>query len=278
MMNITKDKYLLGVVSLFLLLFSISYGQEKSTSTIGTRFITDFEDAFDGSVYVFSRPLSWQGDDWLNFGYAIAGAAALTLVDKDVRKIFLRNQCKTGDRLAEIGEFYGEPLTIVLITGSIYLFGNIVDNSWARETAVIMTAALFPGGIYQSAAKISAGRSRPYLGLGNYYFNPFLMEEGYYSFVSGHTLVAMTTSLVLGGRINNSIAKGIFYSLGILTGLSRLNSDDHWISDVFLGGALAAAVTQSAMSWKIKSKIEHRVGFDFRVLPSGNGLTMVIKW
>jgi len=277
-MKTNRYQYLILTIVLSLLIVTISFGQEKNSSTMGTRFISDVGDAFDGSVHVFSRPLYWQGDDWLNFGYVIAGAAALSLIDKDVRGFFLRNQSETGDDLAKIGEFYGEPLTVVLITGSIYLFGNIADNSWARETAIIMTAALLPGGIYQTAAKISAGRARPYLDLGNYYFDPFRMEEDYYSFVSGHTLVAMTTSLVLAGRINNSIAKGFFYSMGVLAGVSRLYSDDHWLSDVFLGGALAAAVAQSAMSWNSANKKNNHVGLDFRVFPSGNGLTMVFNW
>ncbi len=202
--------------------------QGDETSSVGKRLVSDVTDTFHGSVHVFSKPLYWQGDDWLNFGYVIAGAATLSLLDKEIRSVFQRNQGNAGDAIANIGEVYGEPLSIVLITGGIYLFGNIMDDTWARETAVIMTSALLPGGIYQTFAKISAGRARPYLELGNYYFDPFRMEEDYYSFVSGHTLVAMGTSFVLASRINNSIAKGLFYSLGVMTGLSRIYSDNHW--------------------------------------------------
>jgi membrane-associated phospholipid phosphatase len=280
------NKTLLLIATLYLFYTQVLIAQsndiqadrEMNTSTMGTRFISDVSDAFDGSVYVFSRPLYWQGDDWLNFGYVIAGVAALSLIDKDVRGFFQRNQSETGDDLAKIGEFYGEPLTVVLITASIYLFGNIADNSWARETAVIMTAALLPGGIYQTTAKISAGRARPYLELGNYYFDPFRMEEDYYSFVSGHTLVAMTTSLVLAGRINNSIAKGFFYSLGALAGLSRLYSDNHWLSDVALGGVLAAAVSQSAATWLDDSTEPAFGGVKWQLVPTRNGLSLTLAW
>jgi membrane-associated phospholipid phosphatase len=255
-----------------------SYGQDQDSTTIGSRFTSDVSDAFKGSVYVFSRPLDWQGNDWLNFGYVIAGAAAISLIDTEVRDFFQRNQSGSDNILIKIGEFYGEPLSVVLITGCIYLFGNIADNDWARETAVIMTASLLPGGIYQTAAKISAGRARPYLELGNYYFDPFRMEEDYYSFVSGHTLVASATSFVLASRINNVIAKGVLYSLGVLTGISRLYSDDHWLSDVFLGGALAAAVTQSALSWNEQNKQSLSGGLNLRVLPMKNGLTLSLRW
>ncbi len=277
-LNIEGFKRPLFSIIFLLLIVTISFGQEKKSSTMGQRFMSDVGDAFYGSVHVFSRPLYWQGDDWLNFGYVIAGAATLTLVEKEVRKFFLRNQSETGDALAKIGEFYGEPLTVVLITGSIYIFGNIADDKWARETAVIMTAALLPGGIYQTTAKMSAGRARQYLELGNYHFEPFRMEEDYYSFVSGHMLVALGTSLVLAGRINNSIAKGFLYSFGILNGLSRLYTDNHWLSDVVLGGALAAAVTHGANSWNKTINKNNHSGLNFRLFPSRNGITLTLKW
>jgi len=277
--NNGADLKALRFVLIFLLLMvRMSFGQEMKTSTINTRFMTDVCNAFNGSVHVFSQPLHWQGDDWLTFGSIVAGAAALSIIDKDVRGFFMRNQGRTGDAVAKIGEFYGEPLSVVLITGSIYLFGNIADDSWARETAIIMTAALFPGGIYQTTAKFSAGRARPYLELGNYHFNPFRMEEDYYSFVSGHTLVAMTTSFVLASRINNTIVKGFLYSLGIVAGISRMYSDNHWISDVFLGGALAAAVTHTATDWHKSRKINNISGLNFNVFPSKNGLTINLAW
>jgi hypothetical protein len=88
-MNTNRYRYLLESLFLLLLLLSNGFGQEKNSTTMGTRFIADVGDAFNGSVYVFSRPLYWQGDDWLNFGYVIAGAAVLSLVDTGVREFFV---------------------------------------------------------------------------------------------------------------------------------------------------------------------------------------------
>ena len=271
-------KYQFSALIFLVFIYNAGFGQEQTTSNMGQRLLTDVGDAFNGSVHVFSRPLYWHEKDWLNFGYVIAGAAVISLFDKEVRGFFLRNQSETAKDIFKIGEFYGKPISVVVITGSIYIFGNIVDNDWARETAIIMTAALLPGGIYQTTAKISAGRARPYLDLGNYYFDPFRMEEDYYSFVSGHTLVAATTSLVLASRINNDIAKGVLYSLGLLAGVSRLYSDNHWLSDIFLGGALAAAVTNSAMIWREKIKENSPYGMEMQIFPLNNGIAINLKW
>jgi membrane-associated phospholipid phosphatase len=253
-------------------------GQGHESPGMGQRFVSDVKDAFNGSVHVFSQPNSWQGDNWLNLGYVVAGAALLSFVDKEIRNVFQRNQSKTADSFARIGEFYGEPLTIVLITGGIYLFGNIMDDKWARETAIIMTAALLPGGIYQTTAKISAGRARPYLELGPHYFDPFRMQEDYYSFVSGHTLAAMGASMVIARQFNSTIAKGLIYSLGILTGLSRVYSDDHWSSDVFLGAALAVATSHSAASWIDNDRNVAQGKLKWLVSPAPNGIRLVLMW
>jgi len=265
-----------GVIYFFLVV--ISFGQETNSSTMWHRFESDVSGAFNGSVYVISRPLHWQGKDWLNFGCVVAGTATLTLVEKEMRRLFQRNQGNTGDAIAKAVGIYGEPLTIVILTGSIYLFGNIADNTWARETAVILTATLLPGGIYQTAAKISAGRARPYLELGNYYFEPFHREEDYYSFVSGHTLAAMGISIVLANRINNTVARGCIYSLGIMVGISRLYSDDHWLSDVVLGGALAAASAHSALNWFASGGGYTAGRVNWLIMPSGNGLSLALSW
>jgi hypothetical protein len=275
--NTRSYNNVLFITLLFVVSISV-FGQDQETSTMGNRFISDVSDVLDGTFHVFSRPLHWQDEDWLHFGSVIAGATLISLLDTEARDFFQRNQSKTANSLIKVGEFYGEPLSVVLITGSIYLFGNIADNDWARETAVIMTAALIPGGIYQTTAKISAGRARPYLELGNSYFDSFRMEEDYYSFVSGHMLVATATSLVLANRINNAIAKSVFYSLGILTGISRLYSDDHWLSDVVLGGALAAAVTHSAINWHKAKNASATGGLSFRLQPLKNGITISLAW
>jgi hypothetical protein len=270
------------IFSLFILLLHLQphsvFCQDDESSSLGQRFVSDANDAVNSSVHVFSRPYSWRASDWLNFGYVMAGAAALSLADNEVRRIFQRNQSKTADSFARVGEIYGEPLTAVAITAGIYLFGNIMDDQWARETAIIMTATLLPAGIYQTAAKITAGRARPYLELGPHYFNTFTMQEDYHSFVSGHTLVAMGTSLVLARQINNNLVSGALISVGVLAGLTRVYTDDHWFSDVVLGSALALASSKSAEAWLSDKHNISNLKLKWLVTPAHNGLHLTFLW
>jgi hypothetical protein len=132
--------------------------------------------------------------------------------------IFLRNHSKTADKLADFGVEYGEPVTVVVLTGGLYTVGLIAGSEWLRESCVILSASLLPSGMIQTATKIAAGRARPHLGLGHAEFDPFRGEEGYYSFFSGHSMVAMATSHVFAKRIANAFAKVGLYSLGAVAG------------------------------------------------------------
>ena len=118
----------------------------------------------------------------------------------------------------------------------------------------MMTVALIPGGVIQTAAKIAAGRARPLSGADHDLFKPFSRSENYYSFVSGHTLVAMSISLVLAEQFHSMPVKIALYSLGAIGGLSRVYQDDHWFSDVLLGAALSWACVRSSSNWLNKNK------------------------
>jgi membrane-associated phospholipid phosphatase len=180
---------------------------------------------------------------------ATGGAFALYLIEQDIRKIFIRNRSPFADSMGEVGDIYGEPITVVLLTGCIYGYALFFDNSRMRDTAVLMTASLVPAGFIQTVSKTAAGRARPSTDADNNIFKPFKRTEEYYSFVSGHTLVAMSISLVLARQVNSIPLKIGFYTFGILGGLSRIYNDDHWVSDVFLGAALSYACVNTAASW-----------------------------
>jgi membrane-associated phospholipid phosphatase len=269
---------------LFLLLFllpliaKLGFGQESESTTPWKRLKSDVDDAYSGSIHVLSRPIHWQGEDWMKFGSLMAGTVAITLFEEEIRNIIFRNKSKAFNDFSQIVGTYGEPLSVVLLTGVIYAYGNIFNDTWSRETAVIMTATLLPGGIIQSLSKYSAGRARPYLGLGNYYFEPFKMQEDYFSFISGHTLVAMGTSIVLANRIKNPFVKGILYTLGTMAGISRLYEDEHWFSDVILGGALAFGTASSATNWYETIKKPDSRGVEWHLMPYKRGLRFTFTW
>ena len=240
-------------------------------------FLSDISETGNGITNVVSTPLHWEWED----AALLAGTAAVFTIlysnDQYIFNSLEKNRGRTLESLSDIGIGYGEPLTVILLTGTVYGYGLIFNNNWARETAQILTTTLVPAGAIQTVSKISAGRARPYLNLGSKEFEPFRREEDYYSFVSGHTLVAVATSLVFARRINNYFAKSIFYGMAALGSWSRLYSRNHYASDVFLGGMLAFAASSAAFSWfEKKSRKESK--YCFNLLPRFNGFDLQINF
>ena len=213
------------------------------------RFTGDAHSAVLGSYHVITAPYHWNSADWIYFGVIASSAVGSYFLDHDIRQLFQRNKGRFADNLSRFGEIYGEPLTVIALTGGIYAYGLFLNNLQARRIAILMTAALIPAGTIQTISKIAAGRARPLTDEGHNTFKPFSRTEDFYSFVSGHTLVAMTISLVLAKQFRSVPVKIAVHSLGVIGGISRIYNDDHWFSDVLLGGALSYACVYSADNW-----------------------------
>lgn len=256
-----------------------AHAQPRPSASVPGTIGKDLTHVVRGTGRVLTSPLYWQKRNWAHFGVVMGGTFAFSFLDEHVNDFFKRNHGRTADRLADIGAEYGEPRTVVILTGSVYALGLLARSAWLRESAVILTGALLPAGILQTTAKITAGRARPHLGLGHATFEPFHREEPYYSFVSGHTMVAMATSHVFAKRIDNPIAKTGLYGLGALAGVSRMYNEAHWLSDVMLGSALGIASVNTVaklVEQDHSKKIE--TGLQWRLLPNGRGTTLNVTW
>lgn len=265
-----------------LVLFAIAanlFGQSSHSSSIAMRFGKDISHAGKGIVRTLASPFRWQAGDWAKFGVVVGGTAALFLVDNEVHDFFLRNQSSTADKLADAGIWYGEPMTIVTITGIYYAIGLFGDVAFLRESGVALTGALVATGAYQTLIKRAVGRARPELGTGATEFDPFNGTEPYFSFFSGHTMAAMSLSHVFAKRIHNVPVKVALYSMGTLTGLARMYESDHWLSDVFLGSVVGIVAVDSNLKWLEQKKVDGEyAGLQWRVMPSTRGLSMNLEW
>ncbi len=254
-------------------------GQERSTTNWPQQFARDAGDVLAGTGHVLTNPLRWQGKDWAIFGSVLAGTFAVSFADEEVNRFFQRNQSKTGDKLADFGVQYGEPRTVVLLTGGLYLTGLVLDSEWLREGCVVLSAGLLASGAVQYPTKIISGRARPHVGLGHAEFDFFRGEEAYYSFFSGHTMVAMATSHTFARRLKPIPAKMLLYTMGTVGGAARLYNEDHWLSDVALGTIFAIVNVNSAAKW-LEGQRNHSQasGRQWRVFATARGLHTTVAW
>lgn len=200
----------------------------------------------DATVYTYARPIHWEKKDWMIFGGFLAGSAALTLLDQPANRLFANIERHFPNEIEEIGYHYGKPYSAVAFTSVFYLTGVLFKDRWARDTGLELGATLLTSGLLQTIMKDVIGRARPGTGVGHYRFKiPSKGSIAYHAFPSGHAAVAFGISIVMARRIESKPLKILFYSLAATTALSRMHSNDHWLSDIAFGAAMAWACNKA---------------------------------
>lgn len=263
------------IIFLSIFLSAQLYSQSKETNyfkIIGK----DISTSFDDGVCLFTSPFRFSGNDWLKAGATVLVTGTFMNFDKDIRKEFSKNHNDTKDKLADVGNGYGNLITPVVLGGGIYSYGLFFKDEYVRETGRMIFEAVLYSGIITDVSKVVIGRSRPYSERGPNFYNMFTFNEGSLSFPSGHSTVAFAISSVLANRIHNTYASIGLYSVSTLTALSRIYSDKHWASDVVIGSAIGYFVGDYISSGSRKCKKDNKV--TYRIFPSGNGIGMQVSF
>jgi hypothetical protein len=270
-------KFYIKVFLFFLLLiiaFPIQINSQTKETNLFKTIGNDFKISFYDGLCTFSSPARFGKYDWIKAGATIATTVAFMNFDKDIRRELSKNHNDTKDKIADIGNGYGNLITPVLLGGGIYSYGLFFKEDYVRETGRMIFESVLFSGIITDATKIIAGRSRPYTERGPYFYKMFTLDEGLISFPSGHATVAFAVSSVLANRIHNVYASIGLYTLSTVTALSRVYSDKHWTSDVVLGSAIGYFVGDYISTENKKCNSKNKVSYN--IYPSINGLGLKI--
>jgi membrane-associated phospholipid phosphatase len=258
------------ITLLFLLSISTTFAQVGEPS-----FFCDMSKFFGGIGYVCTVPLQWNSHDWLIAGGCVIFTGGAFLLDDELRELSLNNQNSFGDGLHSLGNTYGQSRYALAFAAGVYAVGFAADDAWLRGTGIVLLQTLISAGALNLALKTLVGRSRPYVGVGNTDFHPWSWKEQYFSFPSGHAVMAFGLSSVLAGRIKNTWATIGLYSLAGITAWSRMYSDNHWLSDVVVGGAMSTAIGLSLVRWYDGEREELNT---FSLVPTPSGCTLQVRF
>ena len=215
---------------------------------------------------VFTAPLHFKSEQWIATGAIVGGTALLFAVDEPIRSFAQRNQSQFGDDAAAVGNFYGGTLNALVTSGAIYVGGLAFHDKGVRVTGLMLLESLTIAGVITSGVKVLAGRSRPYSEGGAGRFRGFQFRNESMSLPSGHSTVAFALSTVLAGRIRSTPATVGLYSLAALTAAARVYTDEHWVSDTFLGAAIGTVVGNAVIHLNEESET---TGLRLTPLPAG---------
>lgn len=233
-----------ALLSLIFMLLAIGHSRAADSvavhrnvfSTIGNDVATVWSDVSP----FFTLPLHFDASDWRNSAIVLGSTGLLMPLDSSGRRIATTSsKSKAMQDFMDLSTHYGDVYIIGAAVGVTYLGGLAFGSDELRTTGRELIETLALAGVTTTVIKYALGRSRPFTGDGPYSFHPFTFDDTRFSMPSGHTTVAFSISSVLAARIDHPVATVLLYGAATCTAFSRMYHDKHWLSDTFLGAAIA---------------------------------------
>lgn len=199
---------------------------------------------FQNGKNLLKSPGKWSKEDWFQFGGSMAIVGALVPMDNVLNIPFENWSSKGAETFGEAGDAIGGLPGQFSITGLALGVGFISGNKKLQHFGLDnLQAQLFTGGV-TFLVKELFHRARPETGLDNYaWYGPFKGREND-AFFSGHTSLAFSTATMVFLHSDRKWWVGLI-SYGIATGVgvSRLQQQKHWSSDVVAGAIVGTVVS-----------------------------------
>jgi membrane-associated phospholipid phosphatase len=199
---------------------------------------------WDDTRAVVRAPGSWNAAQWTEAGLGAAGVVAGGfLLDHAVDQAVLRNDhasWRSAARdVAQLGGVGGLALIGAGYLGSGWLGQDKARAMWtdAGIGATLARATAF-------TLQVAVGRDRPSEGKGAGAFSPFSSQD---SFPSGHASQAFAMASAISMHSDNPWAGGAAYGMAGLVGLARLETRDHFTSDVLAGALVGTTVGRAVV-------------------------------
>lgn len=135
------------------------------------------------------------------------------------------------------------------VSASMYAIGRFRKDSKMQRTALLAGEAMADAAMVQTVLKDVTMRLRPVSYPASGWFatssSPTSYIRGNGSFPSGHSMVAFAVATIIARRYgNHRWVPFAAYGLASLVGFSRLTLNVHFVSDVFMGGALGYSISR----------------------------------
>jgi membrane-associated phospholipid phosphatase len=222
----------------------VSTGREVTRRKLPSNILHDQKD-----IWLFPVQLA-HGRHWLPTVAVIGITAGLLALDAHDTPYFRRTNDFSGFNRGFSGSITEAEIAIVPV--AIYSIGLIRKDSYAQQTALFSAEAVVDSGILDIAMKDVSRRLRPsdIPPTGNFsdtfFRSPVTITGKASAFPSGHAILAFSVATVIARRYgkNHRWVPWVAYGAAGAIGFSRVTTQSHFPSDVFLGAALGYAVAR----------------------------------
>jgi membrane-associated phospholipid phosphatase len=187
------------------------------------------------------------GQNWVPTAAVLGTTAGLMLVDPREAAYFRGTTTFHGFNHILNGNVTA--IGMGTVAASLYAIGRFRKDSKMQHTALLAGEAMADTAIVQTVLKDATMRLRPVRYPASGWFatssSPTSYIRGNGSFPSGHSITAFAVATIIARRYgNHRWVPYAAYGLASLVGFSRLTLNVHFLSDVFMGGALGYSISR----------------------------------
>lgn len=199
-------------------------------------------------AYIFSAP--WRiarQNTWQLLAFSAVSAGLVLHFDEKIDEEYVLERedafYKPLHPLARVGNLYDKTGTAVYVAGAAVSFataGLVFKDHKLLQTAGLITESALLTYLTVGILKPVLGRTRPFGDDGAREFNLFKLsgQEIYRSFPSGHTSSSFAVLTVITKQYPQWWVKLPAYFVGLSIAVQRMESRNHWASDVLVGGTI----------------------------------------
>jgi hypothetical protein len=225
------------------------------------------------AVALVKAPLSWKTKEWEKAAGAVIIVGGLMFADRDIDKAAQRQRSSFTDHLASstapLGSGYGFAISAGLFgAGLAFSHENLRDTGREAFEAGLLAIAV------DQVLKRAFGRERIEDSGGRTVFVPGSSHD---SFPSGHTTEAFAVASVIATRSKGWPIPVIAYAAATLVALDRINTRDHFTSDVVAGAFLGTTVGRFLVRRHGDEKAGVLSKAEFEIIPIRHGLAARLR-
>jgi membrane-associated phospholipid phosphatase len=192
------------------------------------------------------------GQNWIPAAAIVGTTAGLWAFDPAEASYF--RHTSTFSQFNNVFSGNATSMGIIIGPSSLYAIGLIRKDSKMQHTALLAGEAVVDAEVVTTVLKDATKRVRPSaIRLSGNYNDSWFESSGSYlrgngSFPSGHTIAAFSVATIMARRYgNHRWVPYAAYGMAALVGFSRLSLSAHFMSDVFMGGALGYSISRFAV-------------------------------
>ncbi|MHA6247561.1 phosphatase PAP2 family protein [Pontibacter sp. CAU 1760] len=165
--------------------------------------------------------------------------ATYTFVDEPLQQFTQRNRNPVADAIAYVVQPLGKPSNLAPIAATAALGGIVFKDSKLQKAGMVSLGSIMASAVITGTLKNTFHRYRPSTTTENHLFDGIAKETNNTSLPSSHTSTAfaMATSVATVYKDHQWVPP-IAYGVATLVGLSRINDNAHWATDVMAGAAV----------------------------------------